>query len=157
MTDSITESPILAFEPNCRLKSELGEQFRLSAAIGTENIEACQILLDDAFAQFFHEAEEHLVALEQLVACVSEDSKLEEIHTQAYHIRSHAKVLGLTLITEICVHLIAATSLRTLNLPQQHALLKKLAETLRYAFTHQIRDEGGEAGQDILLQLRRLR
>lgn len=157
MTDSVTEAPILAFEPNCRLKSELGEEFQLAEVIGPENIEACQILLDDALAQFFQEAGEPLNMLEKLVAQLSETSALEEIHTQAYHIRSHAKVLGLTLITEICVHVIAATSLRTLNMPQQHALLQKLVETLRYAFTHQIRDEGGEAGQNILRQLRSLR
>ncbi len=145
---------VTAYEPNCAMKRKLGQSFALGALVTEEVISACETLLSDASASFFQEAETDVAALEQLLLSpLEKPGMIDQLQTHAYNIKSHAKVLGFSFITEICVQLIATIVSRKLAPEKKRPLLLKLVQALRLAFTQQVRDDGGAAGQELQAKL----
>lgn len=160
MSDPKDTSPVLAYEANCELRNAVGEDFRMAEFITDEKIEACEALLQQATDDFFTDAATDLQQLEKLTIVPAEandvrvtDDQLLETHI--YNIKSLAKVLGFTLITEVCVHFISTIHGDSLPEQKRLALLQKLTETLRLAFNRRIRDDGGSTGKALLASLRK--
>lgn len=145
---------VVAYEPNCSMKRKLGDDFALGSLVTEQVISACENLLNRASSSFFQEAEEDLAALEALIRQPLDTAGVtDRLQTHAYNIKSHAKVLGFTLITEICVQLIAAILSTKLAAAKRQPLLQTLVDALRVAFTQQVRDDGGAVGKEIQARL----
>lgn len=144
---------VQAYESNCGLKKEVGADFSLAASITPEQIKACGELLDTALADFFNEAASDLAALKVMVA--KETASLPAMLTHTYNIKSLAKVLGLTLVTDLCIHMVDTVYSGKLKETQKRALLAKLVEALDLTFARQIRDDGGRFGSDLRARLHR--
>lgn len=150
-------SAVTAYEGNCNIKRDLGESFSLTEFITEDKIKACDALIHQAAEDFFTDAEPDLEKLEALLTesfDFSNTRATSSLETYVYNIRCLAKVLGFTLITEICIHLINATRTDSFSPEKKSALLRKLVETLRLAFDSRIQDDGGEVGKKILKNLR---
>jgi hypothetical protein len=152
-----TLAPIIALEGNCSLKQATGDGFKVADFITEEKIVACDNLVKKAIHDFFIDAEADLKRLEELTRALAEPLNADEeneLQRCAYNIKTMAKVLGFTLITEICIHLVNSLHSKRLSIPKQRALLQKLVDTLRLACNHHIRDDGGVVGKEILMNLR---
>jgi hypothetical protein len=156
MTVTEEEKLPIAYEVTSSIKQELGDDFLLSEFITPDKIQSCALLLKQASDEFFTEALADLVHLEQLLAIDPEPNELRQFQIYIQNIQAFAKVLGFTLITEICVHSVVAINNDRLTLEKKRGLIKKLVETLRLAFDQRIRDDGGAIGKAILESLRKL-
>ena len=149
--------PVLAYEANCSLRAELGDDFKVVEYITEEKIRTCEQLLQKAVDDFFIDAEQDLRALERMTHDLTADTIEQHAHqmeTHAYNIRSLAKVLGFTLITEVCIHLVATLGSGKLSAEKRKAILKNLTSALRLTFIQNIRDDGGVVGKELLNSLR---
>ena len=150
--------PVLAYEGNCSLKQDMGGEFKIATYITEEKLKSCETLLQKAVDEFFTDAEADLHALESMIKAITPETiagGAHQIQTHAYNIKSLAKVLGFTLISEVCVHLVATTASQKLNAEKQKAILENLVNALRLTFMQRIRDDGGVIGQEILKSLRK--
>ncbi len=153
-----TIEPVLAYEGNCSLREEIGADFKAANYITEQKIQACEELLVKAVEEFFTDAEPDLQALERMTRELTADTIEKHAHqlqTHAYNIKSLAKVLGFTLITEICIHLVATIGSPKLSAEKRKAILQNLASALRLTFMQRIRDDGGEVGKELLANLRK--
>lgn len=150
------DDEVLFYESHCEIHDVLGDDFKLADAITDEQIDACAELITQAGNDFFVDAEIDLRALEGLLSAPSQPLAPHSLLlTHIYNIKSLAKVLGFSLITEICVHFIATIHAQDLTAAKKAALLQKLCEALRLAFTKRIQDEGGNVGKELLKNLRK--
>lgn len=156
MKKSADTSPVTAYEVHSSFRQEMGPGFLLSEFITQDKIEACTNLLQEASDAFFTDALADLQQLEAIMAAPPVAGEHEQVNIYVHNIKALAKVLGFTLITEICVHCVSALNSDQLSDKKRRALLEKLVETLSLAFSQRIRDDGGEAGKAILLSLRKL-
>ena len=149
------EEPVIAFPGNAALRKEVGENFRITSHITSKRIEALAQTIDEASMSFFDEANPDLAALEKLLD-LKDESPLNKEKCSAciYNVRSFAKVLGLPLVTEICVYLTSVNESTHMTETKRKLVLHKLTEALRLAFNHRIRDDGGEFGKALLESLR---
>jgi hypothetical protein len=85
----------------------------------------------------------------QLEAVVALDKNVQNAH------KNYAKVLGFTLITEICIHVTDAVNSPKLPFRIQHALIQNMIGVLRIAFDQKIQSDGGNTGQEILNKLKK--
>jgi hypothetical protein len=151
----MSEEPVIAYPGNAALRKEVGEGFRITSHITDKRIAAVEKSLEESSHAFFEEANPDLDVLEGLVDLKNESPlDREKITTSIYNIRSFAKVLGLPLVTEICVHLTSVNESTHITEKKRKLLLSKLTEALRIAFTRRIRDDGGEFGNAMLENLR---
>ena len=149
------EEPVIAYPGNAALRKEVGESFRITSHVTESRIKAVEKTIDEASHSFFDEANPDLEALEKLLD-INSDAPLdkEKVTTTIYNIRSFAKVLGLPLVTEICVYLTSVNESTNITEKKRKLVLNKLAEALRIAFARRIRDDGGEFGKALLENLR---
>ena len=150
-------SPVIIYDVKNSIRLELGEGTTLSEFITPEKIAACNALVEQAANDFFTEALDDLEKLETLSQQKAANSSIEQLRASIYTIKSFAKVLGFTLITETCVHCLAAIDNDRLPEKKKRALLGELVKILRVAFNHRIRDDGGAMGNAMLDSLRTLR
>ncbi len=153
-----TVEPVLMYEPNCSLIAEVGVGFKITNFITEEKIKSCETLLEKASEEFFDDAEADLQALERMTSELTAetiDNHAHQMQTHAYNIKSLAKVLGFTLITEICIHLVGTISSNKLSAEKRKAILQSLSGALRLTFMQHIRDDGGEVGKELLNSLRK--
>ncbi|MFM9889748.1 MAG: hypothetical protein ACKVOE_03755 [Rickettsiales bacterium] len=156
MNTSTTENDaILAYEPNCELRNIVGEDFRLADIVTDEKIAACEALLEKAAADFFIDAAADLSALRAVATLGWASSDFEALLTHTYNIKSFAKVLGFTLITDVCMHIVNTAHSQKLDMKKKQALLVQLIGTLQLTFDKQLRNDGGHFGQELSAQLSR--
>lgn len=149
MANPATEE-VLAYEQHCELKEILGPDFKLGSIITEETIKACEALLNVAADEFFVDAAPDLELLRSLVdkpeAEVMPPAYREEVLQLTFNIKGHAKMLGFTLITDICMHVVHCMSSNKISDKKRYKLIRQLVEALRVAFDHKIRNDGGELG-----------
>ena len=153
-----TVEPVLMYEANCSLIADLGEDFKIATFITEEKIKSCEMLLEKASEDFFDDAEADLQALERMtreLTAETIETHAHQMQTHAYNIRSLAKVLGFSLITEICIHLVGTISSSKLSAEKRKAILQNLVGALRLTFMQHIRDDGGAVGKELLNNLRK--
>lgn len=150
-------SPVIIYEVQHSIRQELGEGTKLSEFITAEKIAACNALVQQAADNFFADALADLQNLETLSQHAVSSDSAEHLRTSVYTIKCFAKVLGFKLITEICMHCLAAIDNDTMPEKKKHALLNELVKILRVAFNHRIRDDGGTMGNAMLDSLRTIR
>ena len=153
-----TVEPVLMYEANCSLIADVGEDFKIASFITEEKIKSCETLLEKASEDFFDDAEVDLQALERMtreLTAETIETHAHQMETHAYNIRSLAKVLGFTLITEICIHLVGTISSKKLSAEKRKAILQSLVGALRLTFMQRIRDDGGAVGKELLNSLRK--
>jgi len=157
-TDAKTDAPTLAYEGNCSLKMVVGKDFKLHALVTEQQVRACERLLKKSVDNFFVDAEADLSKLEKITRTASPDGlsplEMQELQACTYNIKTMAKVLGFSLISEICVHIANSLDHPKLVPLKKRELLKTLVEGLRLACNRKIRDDGGAIGQEILDSLR---
>ncbi len=149
--------PTIIHQVEHAIQTELGDDFSLGDFITAEKIAACNALVQKASDDFFTEALGDLEALEELAHGTKDNVSWEKLRTSIYNIKSFAKVLGFTLITETCVHCLAAIDSETMPSKKKRALVSELVKMLRITFDHRIRDDGGVMGAEMLASLRSLR
>lgn len=150
-------SPVILYEVQHAISQQLGEGIKLAEFITAEKIAACNAIVQQAADDFFSEALGDLEKLEILAGQSASVPSIEQLRTSIYNIKSFAKVLGFTLITETCVHCLAAIDNDSMPEKKRRALLHELVKILRVAFNHRIRDDGGAMGNAMLSSLRTLR
>ncbi len=155
MSQPSDNAPVFAYEPNCQLKQELGEEFSLEEAISEEQLRACEALVDQAAEDFFAEASSDLRALAAMTHPAEGATDYEQLLMHAYNIKSLAKVLGFTLITDVCMHLVGTVHSQKLSETQKQAMLNTLVDALAMTFDHRIRDDGGTFGRELRAKLTR--
>jgi len=151
--------PVIAYEGNCSLKMELGEGFKISPYITEETIASCDKLLQRAFDEFFQKLEPDFRQLEFIANSIADPISEEDIHSMqilCYNMKNYAKVLGFTLITEICLHVVNAVNTNKLSFRVQKALIQNMIGVLKIAFDQKIQSDGGETGKEILTRLKTL-
>lgn len=154
-TATTEEEPVLSYEPNCELRNVVGEDFRLADIVTEEKIAACEALLEKAAADFFVDAAPDLDILCAMAKKGWPGNDFDSLLTHTYNIKSHAKVLGFTLITDVCMHIVNTVHSTKLEEKKKHALLVQLIGTLQLTFVKQLRSDGGHFGQELRAQLSR--
>jgi len=144
---------IVAHQGHSDLKKVLGSDFKLSRIITKETIAACDTMLQEAVADFFTDSLSDLEGLETLSKSPASEIAVqptrENLLKHSFNIKSHAKMLGFTLITDICSHIVNTMNSTKLSDEKRQQLIMKLAGGLRVAFEHKIRDDGGPVGLEI--------
>ena len=151
--------PTIAYEGNCSLKMELGEGFKISPYITEETISKCDALLQRSFDGFFETLEPDFRQLMFISNSIAEPISEEDIHSMqilCYNIKNYSKLLGFTLITEICIHVVDAVNTNKLHYRVQKALIENMIGVLKIAFDQKIQSDGGETGKEILARLKTL-
>ncbi len=156
-TQPADENEIVAHQGHNDMRKVLGSDFKLSKVITKETIAACDTMLQEAVADFFTDELPDLEGLEALVKTPAEEIAVQPTRDallkHAFNIKSHAKMLGFTLITDICTHIVNTMNSTKLTDEKRQRLIMKLAGGLRVAFDHKIRDDGGEVGLEIRKKL----
>ena len=148
--------PTIAYEGNCSLKMELGEGFKISPYITEETISKCDALLQRAFDEFFQKLEPDFRQLEFIANSIADPISEDDIHSMqilCYNMKNYAKILGFTLITEICIHVVNAVNTNKLPFLIQKMLIQNMIGVLKIAFDQKIQSDGGETGKEILARL----
>jgi hypothetical protein len=157
VSNTTATTEVAMYDVQLSISQELGEGTTLASFITPEKIAACNAIVQQATDDFFSEALSDLERLETLSDQPSSPACMEQLRSSIYTIKSFAKVLGFTLITETCVHCLAAIDNEKLTDKKKRALLAELVKILRVAFDHRIRDDGGAMGNAMLMSLRTLR
>lgn len=140
-----TTEDVMAYESNCGLKKDVGTDFSINTLISEAQLIKCEELMDQATIEFFNDAAPDLQALKQLTPGNDPTSWLRYAH----NIRSLAKLLGFTLITDTCMHIVDTVSSNKVSPEKKSALLSKLVQTLDLCFQQKVRDDGGAVGKEV--------
>jgi hypothetical protein len=151
--------PTIAYEGNSVLKMEIGDGFKISPFITEETIASCQQILYSAVEDFFQKLEPDFRQLDLISKSITDPISDEDIYSMqilCYNIKNYAKVLGFTLITDICIYVVNAVNSHALPFRVQYALIQNMIGVLRIAFDQKIQSDGGETGKEILARLKSL-
>jgi hypothetical protein len=157
-TSKTALEPTIAYEGNCALKMELGDSFKIAPFVTEETIASCENIIQKATDDFFIKLEPDFRQLQFIASSIGDPISDEDIYSMqilCYNIKNYAKVLGFTLITEICIHVTDAVNSPKLPFRIQHALIQNMIGVLRIAFDQKIQSDGGNTGQEILNKLKK--
>lgn len=149
----MSESPVFALEANCTLRREVGDDFSAREAISEAQLQACERLFDDASDSFFTEAAADMARLNALANTPLND--LEAVLVPVHNVQSLAKILGFTLISNLCMLVVHTVHSRKLAEHKKAALLVELIHALDLTFLRRIRDDGGAFGTQLRADLNR--
>lgn len=144
---------IIAYEGHSELRKILGPDFKMADVVTKKMIESCNTVLQEAAADFFTDSLTDLEALQQLCTTaaksIADQATREGILKHTYNIKSHSKMLGFALITEICGYIVNTMNSSKITDEKRVKLFVQLVGGLRIAFDHKIRDDGGPIGHAI--------
>lgn len=155
MSDTATKlkDEVTATTGHTELKKVLGADFKLSRMVTKETIAACDTMLQAAAADFFTDSLPDLHSLTAIsktpAHAIAVEPAKDQLLQHTYNIKSHAKMLGFTLITDICSHIVNIMNSPKLNEEKRQQLILQLVSGLRVAFEHKIRGDGGPVGLEI--------
>ena len=145
---------VMAYRPDYSLKKSIGVEVPLSDIFTAEKIASGNRIIEIGRNCFFMEAKEEI---KKLLAVISPDAEvtgaLPAVTIIAANLKGEVEMYGFSLIQKICSRMMETCNDMREKTDTKLAAIRNLTQALSFSVENKIRDDGGEAGKALLVDI----